>query len=147
MKKYYYFQRGTKQMLEIISRLIALKNTLKLYHWNIKGQAFNADHPYLDEIEEPIDNFIDELIEKYFMAVDRTNLPVLFDVFKTESSKYYGEYSQDPEIIFKNIENMLIDLQDLIEDFDTYRGVNAILDELSAHLLKYIGLIKSRISE
>lgn len=134
-------------MLEIIARLIGLKNTLKLYHWNIKGQTFNADHPYLDEIEEPIDNFIDELVEKYFMATDRTNLSTLFDIFKTESSKYYGEYTQNSEEIFKNIENLLIDLHDLVEDFDTYRGVNAILDELSAHLLKYIGLIKSRLSE
>lgn len=134
-------------MLNIVARLNALKNTLKLYHWNIVGGSFNADHPYLDEIAEPLDEFIDSLVEKYFMATKREDLPKLFDVFKNESIQYYGEYSNNPDEIFEIIKNLIIDLQDIVEETDSYRGVNAVLDEISSHLLKSLGLIKSRLSE
>lgn len=134
-------------MLEIIARLVALKNTVKLYHWNIIGNTFNSDHPYLDEIGEPIDGFIDEIVEKYFMATKREDLPLLFDILIKDSTNFYGVYTNNPEEIFKHVKNLIIDLQDKIEEVDSYRGVNAILDEISAHLLKYLGLIKSRLSE
>ena len=134
-------------MLNVIARLVALKNTQKLYHWNIVGANFNSDHPYLDDIAEPLDDFIDSLVEKYFMAVKREDLPKLFDIFKTESSQYYGEYSNEPNEIFENIKNLIIDLQDIVEETDSFRGVNSILDEISSHLLKSLGLIKSRLSE
>lgn len=133
-------------MLEIIARLVALKYTLKLYHWNIEGQTFNADHPYLDEIEEPIDDFIDKLVEKYFMATNRNDLPKLFDAIMLDSSKYFGPYEKNPEEIFKQIKNLIAQLHDKIEDIDTYRGVNAVLDEISSHLLTSLGLINGRLS-
>ena len=134
-------------MLEVIARLVALKNTLKLYHWNIIGANFNSDHPYLDEIEEPLDEFIDSIVEKYFMATKREDLPKLFEVFKDQSNQYYGEYTNNADEIFENIKNLIIDLQDIVEEIDSFRGVNAVLDEISSHLLKSLGLIKSRLSE
>ena len=134
-------------MLNVVARLFALKNTLKLYHWNITGASFNSDHPYLDEIEEPLDDFIDSIVEKYFMAVKREDLPKLFEILKNESSQYYGVYSNNPDEIFKNVKNLIIDLQDIVEEADSYRGVNAVLDEISSHLLKSLGLIKGRLSE
>lgn len=132
-------------MLEIIARLLALKNTLKLYHWNIVGETFNSDHPYLDEIHEPLEGYIDSLVEKYFMAVERKELSKLFDIFQTESSQYYGQPSTNPNEIFKQIENLILKLLEVIDEMDSYRGVNAVLDEISSHLLKSLGLIKGRL--
>jgi len=50
-------------MQNIISDLIAIKSLAKEVHWNASGAGFLAIHPFLDEVYETCDKYIDEVAE------------------------------------------------------------------------------------
>lgn len=133
------------EMKELVARLYAFKISAKLVHWKLKGSNFLFLHEYMDEVAEPIDDFIDGLLEKYFMATEDQELIDVEKVFKDESIKYYVTDFSDNNTMIKEIMNKAIEIQDMIEDFDTYRGVNVVLDEISVHMLKTIALIKAQL--
>ena len=133
-------------MKELVARLYAFKISAKLVHWKLFGSQFMELHEYMDKVAEPIDDFIDRLLERYFMATDIESLRSIEDTFKFESSKYYIEDFNSTESMLKSIINLADDISDGVEDIDTYRGVNNILDDISGHMLSVRGLLKAQLS-
>lgn len=134
------------EIRELVARLYAFKISAKLVHWKLYGSQFLQLHEYMDDVAEPIDGFIDEILEKYYMATDTESLKTIEDVFKTESLKFYVEKFNNVENMIRSIINLADEIQDGIDEIDTYRGVNAILDEISAHMLKTRALLKAQLS-
>ena len=134
------------EIRELVARLYAFKISAKLVHWKLYGPQFLELHEYMDDVAEPIDGFIDEILEKYYMATDIESLKTIEDVFKTESLKFYAEKFNNVENMIRSIINLADEIQDGIDEIDTYRGVNAILDEISAHMLKTRALLKAQLS-
>lgn len=60
-------KKGNKMMVNIIARLEFLRKYAKTIHYNYAGPDFLGIHTYMDAVAKPIDEFIDEIKEKYFM--------------------------------------------------------------------------------
>ena len=128
---------------EVVARLHALKISAKLIHWKLTGLQFFELHHYMDEISEPIDGFIDDLVENYFMSEETISLRTLEDIFKIESTKYYVVDFNNTDAMIKSIYELINEIKSGIENINTYRGVNAVLDEISSHMLNSKALLKA----
>ena len=131
---------------EVVARLHALKYSAKIIHWKLTGSRFFELHNYMDEVAEPIDNFIDDLMENYFMAEETESLKTIEYTFKTDSSEYYVSEYNTPDDMIRNLLEFIIELSNGIEDINTYRGVNAILDEISSYLMKVKALLRAYLA-
>ncbi len=134
------------KMKDVVARLHAFKVSAKLIHWKLTGSQFLELHEFMDEVAEPIDDFIDSLMERYFMAEETNSLKSIENIFKIESTKYYVEDFNNTESMIRFLLNLADEIKIGIDDINTYRGVNAILDEISSHMLKVKALLKAQLS-
>jgi DNA-binding ferritin-like protein len=55
-------------MFELMQKLVAFKYACKLNHWETKSYA---EHLLFDRLQEDVDDLIDDIAEKYFMATGK----------------------------------------------------------------------------
>lgn len=82
-------------MKTIIAQLEFLRKYAKTIHYNYVGPDFLSIHKYMDKVEKPINEFIDEIKEKYFMY-NKMRVPSFYeiDTFVLEMLKAAeGKYS------------------------------------------------------
>lgn len=90
-------------MRDIIVYLIALKQTVKQYHWFANGYA---EHILADKLEDGLDDEIDELAELILAVDENTNLSA--DYLLREAAGKVISAGQKPssQVILQNIANM-----------------------------------------
>lgn len=66
-KRLYLKSIERNKMKIIIIQLEFLRKYAKTIHYNYAGLDFLSIHKYMDKVEKPINGFVDEIKEKYFM--------------------------------------------------------------------------------
>lgn len=138
-----------EQMIEIIGRLDALRKTAKLYHWNCNGFDFYSDHLLFDEIVEKVDGWVDDISEKYMMAVKPTNImEEEYDILVHNKEEYFGRKLSTNDEMAAELLELVIQLVNLIGETDTgIRGVENQLDDIADGLMQYIGFLNKRVGK
>lgn len=115
-------------MLELMHKLIAFKYSCKLNHWSTGSYA---QHLLYDRMQEGIDDMVDAIGEKYFMARKDKSI---------DSDKML-----DPSLINLDITKSLKGIIDYIENKlknDKFsEGINALLSGMSEDLMGRLALI------
>ncbi len=104
-------------MLELIQRLIAFKYSCKLNHWTT---TIYSQHLLFDRLQEDIDDFVDNIAEKYFMGLNK----------KAELSKDII----NTNYINSDLNQLTMSIMELIENIskkeNLTHGMQALLDNI-----------------
>lgn len=116
-------------MYELLQHLVAFKYACKLNHWSTDNYA---DHLLYDRLSERIDDHVDDIAEKYFMAEDNK------DVF--------GPEFLNTEMIDMDIVAMcyaIIDHLEKVQDDDSMNeGMKSLLSAIEEDFLQKLALAK-----
>lgn len=128
-------------MLEILKQLFALQQFCSDLHYNfVAGYAYFGIHKLMDEVREPLEGYMDEIKEVIYLGHS--------EPAPSSKSIVEGSLNLIPDVL--DLHN-LIGLFDLtlqhIENVksDLDAGSAKILDDISAHLLKYRGLVQKSV--
>lgn len=128
-------------MEEILIKLFVIEQKASDVHYNFhSGNSYFAVHKLMDEVREPINSFVDEIKEVIYLG---HNEPA-------PSSKKIVEGSLS--LLTDNVElSSLVPLMDsTIQEIENIKpaldcGSAKVMDDISAHLLKYRGLVTKSI--
>ena len=122
-------------MLDVLSRLTAIKHYAKDIHYNARGDSFYAVHLLMDRIADDLDGFIDSINEIYYLGAG--NLPPQSRDVLMVAEAYI------PSVIdiqfLKNLISTTLDVLDSVNDEN--RAVNSLLDSISQDLKLKLGLL------
>lgn len=132
-------------MLDLIHYLTALQIYCKDAHYAFYGIDFKPLHEWADEISEPLDGFIDDLKEQWFIGNDLV-VPRGVDI-NASAADYVptalGENSQ----ILANLQAIMVMAHNKLNGLDIKNaGINDTLGKIDAHLVKHIALINMAIT-
>lgn len=136
-------------MLELIIYLRALSIFVKDdAHYAFLGTTFKGDHEWADEINEPLQGFIDEIKENYFLARDLV-VP-RGTAINADAAAYVPEKIGDDNTailkqILKLIDAALYKATEISADTDLFVGDQDLLGRIGVHLQKHKGLINRAI--
>lgn len=105
-------------MLELIQRLIAFKYSCKLNHWKTDNYA---KHLLFDRLQEDIDDCVDSVAEKYFMANNKKN-ELKLNVLNTNF------IDQD---LIKLSQNIILHINKIINNEELSQGILSLLGNIS----------------
>ena len=116
-------------MYELLQHLIAFKYACKINHWTTNKYA---DHLLFDRLTEEIDDWVDNISETYFMAMDNKN------VFKANilNSKLIEND------LIKMCETIISHLEELQNDGELNEGMRSLLSAIEEGFLNKMALAK-----
>ena len=116
-------------MYELLQHLIALKYSCKINHWSTDDYS---RHLLFDRLSEDIDDWIDKIAERYFMATEDKN------VFKANIL--------NPKFIDQDIVRKCMQLIEIIERMianqEVNQGMQSLLTDVESGLLNKLALAK-----
>lgn len=116
-------------MYELLQHLIALKYSCKINHWSTDDYA---RHLLFDRLGEDIDDWIDKIAERYFMATEDKN------IFKANIL--------NPKFVELDIVKKCLQLIEVIErtvaDEEVNQGMVSLLTDIESGLLNKLALAK-----
>jgi DNA-binding ferritin-like protein len=116
-------------MYELLQHLIALKYSCKINHWSTDDYS---RHLLFDRLSEDIDDWIDKIAERYFMATEDKN------VFKANIL--------NPKFINQDIVRKCMQLIEIIERMianqEVNQGMQSLLTDVESGLLNKLALAK-----
>ena len=116
-------------MYELLRHLIALKYSCKINHWSTDDYA---RHLLFDRLAEDIDDWIDEIAERYFMA--------------TEDKSIFKANILNPGFVELDITKKCLQLIELIEkivaDDEVNQGMVSLLTDIESQLLNKLALAR-----
>ena len=116
-------------MYELLQHLIALKYSCKINHWSTNDYA---SHLLFDTLNEDIDDWIDKIAERYFMAKGDKN------IFKANIL--------NPKFIELDITKKCMQLIEVIEkmvaDEEVNQGMVSLLTDIESGLLNKVALAR-----
>lgn len=127
-------------MLDLIYILTALQIYCKDAHYNFRGTNFKPLHEWMDEILDPLQNFIDEAKENTFLSI---NMPVPSGVeINDEAKNYVPDTKGNNEYILNNLFALISMAHIRLNGLDLKdAGINDLLGRIDAHLLHHIALL------
>ncbi len=116
-------------MYELLQHLIALKYSCKINHWSTDDYS---RHLLFDRLNEDIDDWIDKIAERYFMATEDKN------IFKANIL--------NPKFIELDIVKKCLQLIEYIEkvvaDEEVNQGMVSLLTDIESGLLNKLALAR-----
>lgn len=116
-------------MYELLQHLIAFKYASKINHWTSEKYA---EHLLFDRLTEEIDDWVDNISEAYFMAMNNKS------VFKPNIL--------NPKLIDKDLvkmcENIISHLEELQNDGELNEGMRSLLSAIEEGFLNKMALVK-----
>ncbi len=116
-------------MYELMQHLLAFKYACKINHWSTDAYA---PHLLFDRLADGLDEYIDGIAEKYFMASDNKK------VFKADIL--------NPKLIDRNLvkmcESIIEHLEELQDDDDLNEGLGSLLSAIEEDFLNRLALAK-----
>lgn len=116
-------------MYELLQHLIALKYSCKINHWSTDDYS---RHLLFDRLSEDIDDWIDKIAERYFMATEDKN------VFK---SNILNPKFIDQDIVRKCMQLIEI-IERMIANQEVNQGMQSLLTDVESGLLNKLALAK-----
>ncbi|MBD5389029.1 hypothetical protein HDR63_02120 [bacterium] len=114
-------------MYELMQHLIAFKYACKINHW---GTDAYAKHLLFDRLADKIDDHVDGIAEKYFMA--------------TGDKKVFKADLLNPKMINRDLvkmcESIIQHLEDLQDDDDLNEGLGSLLSAIEEDFLQRLAL-------
>lgn len=124
-----YAYNKEANMYELLQHLIALKYSCKINHWSTDDYS---RHLLFDRLHEDIDDWVDEIAERYFMATEDKN------VFKANLL--------NPKFVELDIVKKCIQLIEVIERIvanqEVNQGMVSLLTDIESGLLNKLALAK-----
>jgi len=132
-------------MLELIHLLTALQIYCKDAHYSFYGIDFKPLHEWADEILEPLQDYIDEIKENYFIALGLV-VPRGTEI-NASAADYVPTALGDNSQILANLLAILAMTHNKLNGIDIKdAGLNDLLGRIDSHLLKHIALINMAIT-
>jgi hypothetical protein len=123
----------TKRTTKIVSKLMEMLNTIKLYHWQTKVYS---QHKATDELYSVLSENVDTFVE---VLLGKTENRILFD----KKCIFYGINHSDTETIQKKMFQYRMFLLELDTEFDNKRDSDLlnVRDEMLSHLNQFLYLL------
>lgn len=116
-------------MYELLQHLIALKYSCKINHWSTDDYS---RHLLFDRLGEDLDDWVDKIAERYFMATGDKN------IFKAD---ILNRNFVELDLVKKCIE--IIDfIEVMIENQEINQGMVSLLTDIESGLLNKLALAK-----
>lgn len=116
-------------MYELLQHLIALKYSCKINHWSTDDYS---RHLLFDRLSEDIDDWVDKIAERYFMA--------------TEDKSVFKSNILNPKFIDQDIVRKCMQLIEIIERMianqEVNQGMQSLLTDVESGLLNKLALAK-----
>lgn len=133
-------------MIDLVNILTALQIYCKDAHYSFYGVNFKPLHEWADEILEPLQDFIDEIKENYFIA--RGLVVPRGTKINADASDYVPTALGDNAQILANLLAILAMAHNKLNGLDEKdAGINDLLGRIDSHLLKHIALINLAITQ
>lgn len=137
-------------ILIVLAQYLAIYNTAKRYHWQVKWAGFMGDHLQFDRVAEIYDtDLVDSIIEQYYMGISRdkiheTDLIVKLST-KLEGPVLHCDTEKDASVMMTNLRGLVQSLISAINEVKTHnRGVDSELDNICAKANQALGLLNGR---
>ena len=133
-----------RQKEAVLKDLIILLTALKIYckdaHYAFKGEGFKSLHEWADEIGEPLEGYLDEMKENWFLFA---GIDVPRGVMLNNAAVDYVpiEVSTN-EGVLNNLLALITMCHNHLMEIDAKEpGINDLLGRLDTHLMKHIALL------
>ncbi|MBQ2174067.1 MAG: hypothetical protein II453_02990 [Alphaproteobacteria bacterium] len=127
-------------MVELIYILTALQIYCKDAHYSFSGVDFKPLHEWMDEIIDPLYDFIDDAKEKYYL-VNELSVP-RGTLINDEAKNFVPDALGSKEDILNNLLALISMAHNRINAINIKdAGINDLLGRIDTHLLHHIALL------
>ena len=134
-------------MLELVNQLTALQIFCKDAHYSFRGIDYKPLHEWMDEISDPLGDFLDEIKESILL---RSNNEVPRGVEINANAAFYvpSGIGNDNREILSNVQAVIMMCHQTINGMkDMSVGNGDILGRIDSHLEKHLGLLRLALEE
>lgn len=132
-------------MLELIYILTALQIYCKDAHYSFYGATFKPFHEWADEILDPLQSFIDEIKENYFLSRGM-RVPRGTEI-NASASDYVPTALGDNMQILANLLAIIAMAHNKLNGIkEEEAGINDLLGRIDSHLLHHIALLNMALT-
>lgn len=135
-----------EKLIDLVNILTALQIYCKDAHYSFYGVNFKPLHEWADEILDPLQDFIDEIKENYFIS--RGLVVPRGTKINADAADYVPTALGDNAQILANLLAILAMAHNKLNGLDEKdAGINDLLGRIDSHLLKHIALINLAITQ
>lgn len=134
-------------MLELVEQLTALQIFAKDAHYSFRGLEYKPLHEWMDEIADPLNDFLDEIKESILL---RANNEVPRGVEINANAAFYvpSEIGGNNREILSNVQAVIMMCHQTINGLkDMSVGNGDILGRIDSHLEKHLGLLRLALED
>lgn len=125
---------------QLILHLIIIREFAKDIHYNVSGLSAISLHKYVDEIQDGLSDYIDELKEVCLLG--KNIRPLSSKEYMQEAIKYIPDLPDDDKEKFKVLQNVINDALTLINNLTNLSVADSnLIGNIAEHLQKSVGLI------
>lgn len=125
----------------IVALLLAIANFAKDIHYNVSGSAAYSKHLFADLLQDDLYDFIDEIHENVSLAQERIPLPSY--KYMEIALDFIPDVDEDDKVSFERMRDLIKMTNEELKGIKSVpsRGAGSLLDGISEHLDKCLGLL------